>query len=75
MPKRQEIELVMHYPKSEAGIRQLSQQVSQAHADAVIHKIYGTRSSGKEKIAMIQAVSSAVKNERQISKERNKLGL
>ncbi len=74
MPKSQPIKLVMHYPKTEEGIRQLSQQVAEAHAEAVIHKISSTRSSVKEKIAMMQAVANAVQTERQISKEQNEIG-
>ena len=73
MPKSQPIKLVMHYPKTEEGIRQLSQQVAEAHAEAVIHKISST-SSVKEKIAMMQAVANAVQTERQISKEQNEIG-
>jgi hypothetical protein len=74
LPKSQEIKLVMHYPKTAEGTRQLSQQVAEAHASAVIHKINGTRSSVKEKIAMMQAVANAAKK-RQISKEQNEIGL
>lgn len=75
MPKSQPIKLVMHYPKTEEGMRQLSLRVAQAHAEAVIHKISSARSSVKEKIAMMQAVTSAAKKERQISKEQNEIGL
>ena len=74
MPKSQPIKLVMHYPKTEEGIRQLSQQVAEAHAEAVIHKISSTRSSVKEKIAMMQAVANTAKTERQISKEQSEIG-
>lgn len=74
LPKSQPIKLVIHYPKTEEGTRQLSQQVSQAHAEAVIHKINSTRSSVKEKIAMMQAVANTAKTERQISKEQSEIG-
>lgn len=74
MPKSQPIKLVMHYPKTEEGMRQLSLRVAQAHAEAVVHKISSARSSVKEKIAMMQAVANTAKTERQISKEQSEIG-
>lgn len=65
MPKSQPFKIVMHYPQTEDGIRQLSQRVAQAHADAVIHQINGARGSVKEKIELMKAVTSATKHERQ----------
>nr|WP_290461074.1 hypothetical protein [Acutalibacter muris] len=64
MPKSQPIKLVMHYPQTEEGIRQLSQRVAQAHADAVIHKVNGTRGSVRERIELMKAVTNAAKSER-----------
>ena len=39
MPKSQSFKIVMHYPQTEDGMRQLSQRVAQAHADVVIYKV------------------------------------
>lgn len=64
MPKSQPIKLVMHYPQTEEGIRQLSQRVAQAHADVVIHKVNGTRGSVRERIELMKAVNNAAKSER-----------
>ena len=64
MPKSQPIKLVMHYPQTEEGIRQLSQRVAQAHADAVIHKVNGTRGSVRERIELLKEVTNAAKSER-----------
>ena len=64
MPKSQPLKIVMHYPKSEEGMRQLTQRVAQAHADAVIHKVNGTRGSVRERIELMKAVNNAAKSER-----------
>ena len=64
MPKSQDFKIVMHYPKSEEGMRQLTQRVAQAHADAVIHKVNGTRGSVRERIELMKAVNNAAKSER-----------
>ena len=64
MPKSQPFKIVMHYPQTEEGIRQLSQRVAQAHADAVIHKVNGTRGSVRERIELMKAVTNAAKSER-----------
>lgn len=64
MPKSQPFKIVMHYPKTEEGMRQLTQRVAQAHADAVIHKVNGTRGSVRERIELMKAVNNAAKNER-----------
>lgn len=61
MGKSQEIQVVVHYPKTEEGMRQLSRRVAEAHADAVIHKINGTRCSVKERVALMRAVTNAAK--------------
>ncbi len=73
MSKSQEIKVVVYYPKTEEGMRQLSQRVAEAHADAVIHKINGMRGSIKEKISLMQAVANIAKNKEQISKTDNGL--
>lgn len=64
MPKSQPFKIVMHYPKTEEGMRQLTQRVAQAHVDAVIHKVNGTRGSVRERIELMKAVTNAAKNER-----------
>lgn len=64
MPKSQPFKIVMHYPKTEEGMRQLTQRVAQAHADAVIHKVNGTRGSVRERIELMKAVNNAAKSER-----------
>ncbi|ANU54641.1 hypothetical protein ADH66_16540 [Acutalibacter muris] len=64
MPKSQPFKIVMHYPQTEDGIRQLSRRVAQAHADAVIHKVNGTRGSVRERIELMKAVNNAAKRER-----------
>ena len=64
MPKSQPFKIVMHYPKTEEGMHQLSQRVAQAHADAVIHKVNGTRGSVRERIELMKAVNNAAKSER-----------
>jgi len=73
LSKSQEIKVVVYYPKTEEGMRQLSQRVAEAHADAVIHKINGMRGSIKEKISLMQAVANIAKNKEQISKTDNGL--
>ncbi len=64
MPKSQPFKIVMHYPQTEDGMRQLSQRVAQAHADTVIHKANGTRGSVRERIELMKAVTNAAKSER-----------
>lgn len=64
MPKSQPFKIVMHYPKTEEGMRQLTQRVAQAHADAAIHKVNGTRGSVRERIELMKAVNNAAKSER-----------
>ena len=64
LPKSQPFKIVMHYPQTEDGIRQLSQRVAQAHADAVIHKVNCTRGSVRERIELMKAVINAAKSGR-----------
>lgn len=64
MPKSQPFKIVMHYPKTEDGIRQLTQRVAKAHADAAIHKVNGTLGSVRERIELIKAVTNAAKSKR-----------
>lgn len=64
MPKSQPFKIVMHYPKTEEGMRQLTQRVAHAHADAVIHKVNGTRGSVRERIELMKTVTNAAKSER-----------
>lgn len=64
MPKSQPFKIVMHYPKTEEGMRQLTQRVAHAHADAVIHKVNGTRGSVRERIELMKAVINAAKSGR-----------
>ena len=63
LPKSQDFKIVMYYPQTEDGIRQLSQRVAQAHADAVIHKVNGMRGSVRERIELMKAVNNAAKSE------------
>lgn len=64
MPKSQPFKIVMHYPQTEDGIHQLSQRVAQAHRDAVIHKVNGTRGSVRERIELMKVVINAAKSGR-----------
>lgn len=64
LPKSQPFKIVMHYPQTEDGMRQLSQRVAQAHADVVIHKVNGTRGSVRERIELMKAVNNAAKSGR-----------
>lgn len=73
MGKSQEIQVVVHYPKTEEGMRQLSQRVAEAHADAVIHKINGTRCSVKERITLMRAVTNAAKTKPATLEKDNEL--
>lgn len=63
MPKSQPFKIVIHYPKTEEGIRQLTQRVAQGHADAVIHKVNGTRGSVRERMELMKAVTNAARSE------------
>lgn len=63
MPKSQPLEIVLYYPQTKDGIRQLSQRVAAAHADAVLHKVNGTNVSVREKMELLEAVAKAVKDQ------------
>lgn len=56
MPKRQSIEVVVYYPKTEEGKRELAQRVATAHADAVKSCLRRLECPSQQKAALLDAI-------------------
>ena len=55
------INIVVHYPKTEAGIAELARRVAEVHADAVNYKLKQLNCPTSQKIELLEAVIETVK--------------
>jgi len=55
------IDLVVYYPKTEEGQMELSKQVSDVHAAAVIQRIKSLNCPTRQKLGLLDAVIETVK--------------
>lgn len=53
-------QLVVHTPKTEAGLQALRQRVSDVHADYVITSINHLKAPAKQKLELLQAVIDTI---------------
>ncbi len=53
-------ELVIHTPKTEAGLQALRQRVSEVHAEYVITSINHLKAPAKQKLDLLQAVIDTI---------------
>lgn len=55
------INIVVHYPKTEAGMAELARRVAEVHADAVNYKLKQLNCPTKQKLDLLDAVIHTVK--------------
>ena len=55
------INIVVHYPKTEAGIAELARRVAEVHADVVNYKLKQLNCPTSQKIELLEAVIETVK--------------
>ena len=65
MKKHAPINIIVHYPKTEEGKRELAERVASVHADMVIQYIDKLECPTRQKLELLDAVIASVK-------ERNK---
>lgn len=56
MRKAAPINIVVHYPKTEEGWRELKRRVAIVHADAVVNSISKLKCSNAEKLHLLNAI-------------------
>lgn len=55
------INIIVHYPKTEAGMAELARRVAEVHADAVNYKLKQLNCPTKQKLELLDAVIHTVK--------------
>lgn len=55
------INIIVHYPKTEAGMAELARRVAEVHADAVNYKLKQLNCPTKQKLDLLDAVIHTVK--------------
>ena len=55
------INIIVHYPKTEAGMAELARRVAEVHADAVNYKLKQLNCPTKQKLDLMDAVIHTVK--------------
>ena len=55
------INIVVYYPKTEAGIAELARRVAEVHADVVNYKLKQLNCPTSQKIELLEAVIETVK--------------
>lgn len=50
------IHVIFHFPKTEAGARELALRAAELHADAVIRRIQDLNCSRRQKLELLDAV-------------------
>ena len=71
MRKAAPINLIVHYPKTEKGWKELRKRVAEVHADAVMTYIRNLNCPHWQKLKLIDAVIAEVK--RQMDEEKSRL--
>lgn len=75
MRKAAPINIIVHYPKTEEGRRELRRRVASVHADAVMNSISKLKCPYQDKIRLLDAIiedaKQALKAEEQQQKEQN----
>lgn len=56
MGKKSQINIVVHYPKTEAGRQELANRAAQIHADSIIEKIKSLKCPAEQKVKLLDAV-------------------
>lgn len=67
------INLIMHYPKTEAGKKELAQRVSDVHASAVNHRLKELNCPTSQKLELLDAVIAAAKSRQQTESKKGPL--
>lgn len=55
------INLIVYYPKTQAGIDELARRVADVHADAVHYRLKQLKCPAKQKLELLEAVIHTVK--------------
>lgn len=61
MKKHGPVEVVIYYPKTEAGKEELARRVAEVHADAVIRRIKELNCPTSQKLELLDAVIASSK--------------
>lgn len=67
------IEIVVHYPTTEEGKRELAERVAGVHADFVLQYVRKLNCPSKQKEELIDAVIDTVKKEQKQNKKASDL--
>lgn len=76
MRKSAPINIVVHYPTTEEGQRELRRRVAIVHADAVLNSISKLKCSDREKLRLLNAIIRDAKEQMKLEnqqKENSKL--
>lgn len=55
------IPIIVHYPKTEAGINELAQRVAEVHSDIINYKVKQLRCPAKQKLEILDTIIKIVK--------------
>lgn len=70
MRKAAPINIVVHYPKTEEGWRELRRRMAIVHADAVLNSISKLKCSVADKIRLTEAIIEDAKREIEAEKQK-----
>ena len=65
------INLIMHYPKTEAGKLELAQRVAEVHASAVTQRLKELNCPTSQKLELLDAVIATAKSRQHSEAEKN----
>lgn len=69
MRKAASINIIVHYPTTEAGRRELQRRVAEVHADAILNYVQKLNCQHWQKINLLDAIKEDVRKEIKIQKE------
>lgn len=55
------IQMIVHFPQTEEGRRELARRVAEVHADFVLDTLHGLDCPARQKLELLQAVIDTVK--------------
>lgn len=71
MRKAAPINIIVHYPTTEEGWRELRKRMASVHADAVLNSIQKLNCPNWQKIKLLDAIIEDAKKEIKAEKEKN----
>ena len=72
MRKAAPINIIVHYPTTEEGWRELKRRVASVHADAVINSISKLKCPHRDKIRLLDAIIEDAKQKAKVEEQRKK---